>query len=170
MPYKPGDNWIICDISGIKLLQSESVKTWDGLRVHPRYWYPRHPQLDVRGIPDFQNVIDGRPEQPDHFIEPPYGPGSFCLISPNGTTYVIYVDDDGAILVRPGIWGSPVDHLDLGNYDITVDDDGALHVVTELATPGVGWWDMSSLNDYPYRVTIIPDLAMIVTPNPLSTP
>ncbi len=68
MTYKPGDNWIICDISGRRCLMSRSKKTWDGLRVHPDYWYPRHPQLDVKGRPDRPGVVDGRPEGPDRFI------------------------------------------------------------------------------------------------------
>jgi hypothetical protein len=68
MTYKPGDNWIICDLSGRKVLMSKSRKTWDGLRVHPDYWYPRHPQLDVRGRTDKQNVVDGRGRPVDHFL------------------------------------------------------------------------------------------------------
>lgn len=68
MVYRPGDNWIICDISGRRCLMSQSKKTWDGLRVHPDYWYPRHPQLDVKGRPDRPGVVDGRPEGPERFI------------------------------------------------------------------------------------------------------
>jgi hypothetical protein len=170
MPYVPGDNWIICDLSGIKLLQSESVKTWDGYRVHPRFWYPRHPQLDVRGVPDYQNVIDGRPRPVDLFIGPTYGVGSFCLTSPNGTRYVVYVGDDGAVMVVAGTFGNPVSYLTLGNYHVTVDDDGAVHVTLDTTNPGVGWWDMTSPGGYPYRLTVDPDLAVLVTSNPLPVP
>lgn len=69
MPYVPGDNWIICDISGRKVLMSQSKKTWDGLRVHPDYWYPRHPQLDVKAVPDDQKVVDGRGRTEDYFLD-----------------------------------------------------------------------------------------------------
>ena len=69
MTYVPGDNWIICDLSGRKVLMSKSRKTWDGLRVHPDYWSPRHPQLDVRSRADKQQVVDGRGRPADIFIE-----------------------------------------------------------------------------------------------------
>ena len=68
MSYKPGDNWIICDISGRKVLMSKSKKTWDGLRVHPDYWYPRHPQLDVKSRLDSQVVVDGRGRPADQYV------------------------------------------------------------------------------------------------------
>ena len=63
MSYTPGDNWCICDISGKKVLQSQTRKTWDGYRVHPDFWYPKHPQLSLRGIPERSTVRDGRPRQ-----------------------------------------------------------------------------------------------------------
>ena len=68
MVYVPGDNFCACDVSGRKVLMSKSKKTWDGLRVHPDYWDPRHPQLDVKGRVDKQSVVDGRSRPTDKFI------------------------------------------------------------------------------------------------------
>src|SRR5512135_3122922 len=96
--YRPGDNLCICDISGITMYQSESVKTWDGLRVHPDYWYPRHPQLDVRGVPETSmRVIDGRPEQPWKFAYTDYGSAPLILASPNNTIYKVVINNMGVV-------------------------------------------------------------------------
>lgn len=64
----PGDPWCICDLCGFRYRMSQTLKTWDGYRVCQKDWYPRHPQLDVRGVKDVQAVIDGRSEPPDVFI------------------------------------------------------------------------------------------------------
>ena len=162
MPYVPGDNWTICDISGKQILMSKSVKTWDGLRVDPAYWYPKHPQLMVRAVPDHMAVLDDRPRQTDVFIGPLYGYGSFCLVSPNGVFWTFYVADDGALIGVNTKWGSPVRYLYLGGYRLYVDDDGALH--PELySAPVSGVWRMASYNDVRYAVTVDTDLALLVT-------
>jgi hypothetical protein len=162
MPYKPGDNWIICDISGRKVLMSASKKTWDGLRVHPDYWEPKHPQLDLRAVPDKQAVIDGRPRPPDLFAQLEHGWGAFCLISPNGTTFVIYVVEDGALLVIEGLFGNPIHAFYLGGFSLTVEDDGALLVnPTDIAGPAA--WKMCSPGGIIYDLTVAPDMALLVT-------
>jgi hypothetical protein len=66
--YIPGDPWCICDLCGFRYRMSQTLKTWDGLRVCRADWYPKHPQLDVRGVKDVQAVIDGRSEPADVFI------------------------------------------------------------------------------------------------------
>lgn len=164
MPYRPGDNYVICDLSGHKIYMSDSVKTWDGLRVDKRYWYPRHPQLDVRAIPErSMAVIDGRPEQPDVFVGSQYGYGAFCLRSPGGILYVCYVLADGSLLVRQGILGAPADHINIQGGQLTVDDDGALHVEV-LANPGYGPWSIATADDlYAFILTVDSDGALLVT-------
>lgn len=98
MVYRPGDNWVICDFTGQKVLMSETVKTWDGYRVKRDWFYPRHPQLDVKGIPELSmRVIDGRPEQEWQFAYPSYGSGPLVAASPNGTIYQITVSNAGAV-------------------------------------------------------------------------
>ena len=163
MTHVPGDNWIICDLSGKKVLMSQSRKTWDGLRVHPAFWYPRHPQLDLRAIPDHMAVIDGRSRQVDIFAIVPYGIGSFCLVSPDGTDYVVWVDDDGAVVVTEGLWGTPRPIFHIGQYDITVDNDGALHVVNGDIVRNVTPWKLYSVAGVGYNISIDTDLAMLVT-------
>lgn len=68
--YKPGDYWVIDDISGFKIRASESVKQWNGLRVHRDWAEQRNPQDFVRAVIDQQRVPDPRPEAPDRFLEP----------------------------------------------------------------------------------------------------
>ena len=74
----PGDPWIICDLCGFKTRMSQSLKTWDGLRVCKDDWSPKHPQLMVRGRVDRQAVIDGRPEPQDIFIDDGSGVDTLC--------------------------------------------------------------------------------------------
>lgn len=68
MTYIPGDPWCICDICGFKIRMSQTLKTWDGLRVCRKDYDPKHPQLSVRGKVDLQRVNDPRPRQPDYFL------------------------------------------------------------------------------------------------------
>ena len=149
MPYVPGDNWAICDISGIKVLQSQTVKTWDGLRVHPRYWYPRHPQLEVKGVPDHMEVYDGRPEQPDQFIGMAFGYGSFTLSSPDGTTWVISIQDGGTIIVSRGLFGGVADYFDLGSFRYVVTDAGVMVIVFAPSTYGSAVYGLSMYGGFP---------------------
>jgi hypothetical protein len=44
----------ISDISGFEVDYKRLVTTWDGLRVEPEEWDPKHPQLDPsRNISDY---------------------------------------------------------------------------------------------------------------------
>lgn len=66
----PGDPWVICDRSGLKVRMSDTRKEWNGLRVAKAFYEPRHPQDFVRGRKDDMRVPDARPRQPDVFLEP----------------------------------------------------------------------------------------------------
>lgn len=68
--YKPGGNWLICDVCGFKIRASDSRKRWDGMRVCREDWEPRHPQDYVKGRRDRQAAAIVRPEAPDVFLEP----------------------------------------------------------------------------------------------------
>jgi hypothetical protein len=52
--------------------------------------------------------------------------GVFTLISAGGVSYVLYIVDDGALLVVPGSWGPVSTSFYLGQYVLTVEDDGAV--------------------------------------------
>lgn len=68
-----GDHLVICDRSGFKVWASETVMTWDGLRVSRRFVgeeATRHPQDFVRGVKDDQSVKNPRPEPTDVFLSP----------------------------------------------------------------------------------------------------
>lgn len=125
--YIPGDPWVICDVSGKQIRMSQSRKTWDGLRVAPEYWDPKHPQLSIRAVPDHMEVYDARPRGVSTFL-PSYGFGQFTLISPNGTDWTFWCDEDGALLAANLHLGEAVHYLDVEPWRLTVDDDGALHV------------------------------------------
>lgn len=68
-----GDHRVICDHSGFVCWASETVMTWNGMRVHRRFAgkeTSRHPQDLVRGVADDQRVPNPRPQTPDVFINP----------------------------------------------------------------------------------------------------
>lgn len=69
--YKHGDYNIICDYSGFKIKRSEAGLTWDGRIVRKDFFYIRHPQDYVEGVPDDQTVPDSRTEGRDRFITTP---------------------------------------------------------------------------------------------------
>lgn len=68
--YVSGDNYVICDECGFRMLASQTRKRWDGMQVCHKDWEPRHPQDGVRGRRDKQTVKVARPEAADTFIEP----------------------------------------------------------------------------------------------------
>lgn len=71
--HRIGDYRVICDFSGFKVWASETVKTWDGYRVHHRFVgeeATRHPQDFVRGRAERTAVPDARPEPTDTFLSP----------------------------------------------------------------------------------------------------
>jgi hypothetical protein len=164
MPYIPGENWAICDLSGRKVLMSQTRKTWDGLRVWAPLYYPKHPQLSLRGIPERRTVYDGRPRPVDIFAAPAsYGWGSFCLISPNGTSYVAAIEDDGAMVIRQGTWGTPQHVFYIDHYAFTVDNDGALLVTDVAVNKGPASWRMNSVNKIGFNITVDTDLAVLAS-------
>lgn len=70
---RPGDYRVICDRSGFKVWASETVLTWNNLRVHRRFLgdeTSRHPQDLVRGRSDDQSVPWSRPEATDTYLTP----------------------------------------------------------------------------------------------------
>lgn len=155
--YIPGDPWVICDVSGKQIRMSQSVKTWDGLRVDPAYWDPKHPQLMIQAVPDHMEVYDARPRGANTFIGPSYGGGAFTLISPNGTFWTFWCDEDGALRPANIQLGSAVKHLDLGRWRLTVDDDGGLHPTAMAASGLPGMWPMISPLGELYNLTIPDD-------------
>jgi hypothetical protein len=153
MPYVPGDNWCICDLSGIQVLQSQTVKTWDGLRVKKEYWYPRHPQLDVRGIPDHMEVVDGRPEQPATYTDSVYGTGDIVLASPSGLLFQVVVSNAGTVSTVSAVWQFGVPTVTLDSYTLTVTDGGVLTPVASSLT-GPTYWQVVSPNGLVWNLTI----------------
>jgi hypothetical protein len=76
---------------------SETKKTWDGLRVHAPLWYPKHPQLSIKGIKDNQIVADARPRPDDVFVG---GSGGY-LVEPYLEETQGYLGADGYDVPAP---------------------------------------------------------------------
>lgn len=70
MTYIPGNHWLICDITGLKIRRSRAVKTHDGLMVRRDQDDGRHPQEDVRSRADNPRVNNARPRPVDVFLSP----------------------------------------------------------------------------------------------------
>ena len=66
--YKHGDYNVICDLSGFKIKRSQALLTWDNRIVKKEFFYERHPQDFVKGVPDDQTVPDSRTEGVDRFV------------------------------------------------------------------------------------------------------
>ena len=69
MPYIPGDNWVICDVCGLRYRASIMKKRWDTLIVCPHDYEERHPQDFVRGKIDKIAADIARPEPDYVFID-----------------------------------------------------------------------------------------------------
>lgn len=66
-----GDPKASCDVCGFVYNLSALRKQWDGLMVCPADFNHRHPQQNIKGIPDHQGIRPNmRPEPADTFIEP----------------------------------------------------------------------------------------------------
>ena len=70
--YKPGDNWVLDDLSGFKIRRSNSRTIpggqTGGAVVAPRRWEPQQPQDFVRGVVDDQTVPVVRSRQTNRFV------------------------------------------------------------------------------------------------------
>ncbi len=71
---KPGEHWVISDISGFKFPSSQMKKLTGeqaGLICHVSEWNPAHPQLKIRARSDDQTVKNVRLRPFDEFPPPP---------------------------------------------------------------------------------------------------
>jgi len=67
--YKSGDWLVICDSCSKKLKASQTKERWDGFRVCPECWEPRHPIDFIRVRSDKISVPFTRPQPTDIFNE-----------------------------------------------------------------------------------------------------
>lgn len=67
---KPGDHWVIDDITGQKVPASETRRMWNGAVVSRENFEPRHPQDFVKARPERYRVKDPRPRPTDSFVGP----------------------------------------------------------------------------------------------------
>jgi hypothetical protein len=117
-------------------------------------WYPKHPQLSVRGIPEHQQVFDSRLRRADVYQTPTYGFGCFCLTSPDGTDYTFFIDNVGTLGSTAATWGTAQKTFYLGGYALTTDDSGNI-VATATSKSCVSSWKMVSVVDLEYALTMV---------------
>lgn len=68
--YRSGDWNYFCDLCGAKTKSSDSMLTWNGLRVCRHHKEVRNPQDFLRGVEDDQSVPWSRPEKvPETFAQ-----------------------------------------------------------------------------------------------------
>lgn len=71
---RPGDWKVVCDLSGLTCWASETVKTWQGYRVHRRFVgseVQRHPQDTPPKLPQDEGRVPwARPEVTPTFRDP----------------------------------------------------------------------------------------------------
>lgn len=151
------DPEIACDICGLPVKLSQVRKTWDGLQVHPACWSPKHPQLDVR--PVRERLVRRPKPMLVKYVQPDYGFGTLCFRSPGGKTFVACVVSDGALLVREGRWGNPIDHLDLCNHLLRVEDDGAMKA-DPTTEPTMPQWLICTVDGDCFTMTVDSDGAV----------
>ena len=64
-----GDHWVVCDICGCDIRNSDARQTWEGYVVCPDDWEPRHPQDFVRSVHEDTSAKGfRRSPQPDRFV------------------------------------------------------------------------------------------------------
>lgn len=70
--YRSGDWNYFCDLCGAKTKSSDSMLTWNGLRVCRHHKEIRNPQDFLRGVKDDQSVPWSRPEKvPENWVPAP---------------------------------------------------------------------------------------------------
>lgn len=153
MTYRPGDNWAICDLTGKKVLMSDTRKTWDGLRVWKEVWYSRNPQDFIRAIPDRMQVHDARPRPADVNQYPAYGCGPITLISPNGSVFSLTVKS-GIVTTNPTGYQPFAQPIIINGYELQVDDSGTPYAIPSTETGPASW--LLAVDGTVYEITTGP--------------
>ena len=72
--YVAGDYKVRCDVSGLTVMNSKTMITWDNKKVAVSEWDPKHPQLILHPRQDKISVDNPRPT-PELDSELPFGEG-----------------------------------------------------------------------------------------------
>lgn len=68
--FRIGDHAAICDACGAKFYASELKRRWDGMMVCRSDFEIKHPQLEIKSIPETKQVPPWvRPPAQDNFID-----------------------------------------------------------------------------------------------------
>lgn len=78
--YRPGNHWIISDISGQKIRIRDAVRDWRNLWMEKENFSPREKQLDI--IPRHENIAVqvARTQNIDESLaDPPFNPATDAI-------------------------------------------------------------------------------------------
>jgi hypothetical protein len=68
--YEKGGAWGMCPRCGFDKRLRTFRQEWNGLRVCPECYDPKHPQLSVRGKADDQSLPFASPEPAETYLDP----------------------------------------------------------------------------------------------------
>lgn len=97
-------------------------------------------------------------------MTPQFGLGAFCLRSPGGLIWTFGVDSEDNLTGTQTQWGFVQDVFFIGNYALTVADDGTLSAADTGAQKGVSPWKIYNDNEELFYLTVEPDLSILLTP------
>mgnify|MGYP001294107636 CR=1 FL=1 len=143
-------SYAISDISGLRVKYSKLKTTWDGLRVSPEDWEPKHPQLTpAKNVVDATALFNGRPDTDPENVAVFIGFTQDWTIDPRllpsvgvvGFSHTGFVSIDMSSVPSPsglgGTGGVGAELLELTLAETGVGGTGAVGTITPTGVKGV---------------------------------
>jgi len=143
-------SYAISDRSGLRVRYSKLKTTWDGLRVSPEDWEPKHPQLTpAKNVVDATALFNGRPDTDPENVAVFIGFTQDWTIDPRllpsvgvvGFSHTGFVLIDIASVPTPsglgGTGGTGAELLELTLAETGVGGAGAVGTITPTGVKGV---------------------------------
>jgi len=143
-------SYAISDRSGLRVRYSKLKTTWDGLRVSPEDWEPKHPQLTpAKNVVDATALFNGRPDTDPENVAVFIGFTQDWTIDPRllpsvgvvGFSHTGFVSIDIASVPSPsglgGTGGTGAELLELTLAETGVGGTGAVGTITPTGVKGV---------------------------------
>ena len=142
-------SYAISDISGLRVKYTKLKTTWDGLRVSPEDYEPKHPQLTpAKNVVDATALFNGRPDNDpensvvyigfaqDWTVDPRQRPAVGVPAPGNvGYVYLNIVNEDQTGVGGTGALGSEL--LEMSINEVGVAGTGATNDVSVIGLIGV---------------------------------
>ena len=143
-------SYAISDRSGLRVRYSKLKTTWDGLRVSPEDWEPKHPQLTpAKNVVDATALFNGRPDTDPENVAVFIGFTQDWTIDPRllppigvlGYGETGFISIDIASVPTPsglgGTGGTGAELLELTLAETGVGGTGAVGTITPTGVKGV---------------------------------